>query len=43
MPIGNAVAARESTADKVPVFCKCTLKRSVVGAQLEGALVLKRR
>ena len=43
MLIGNTIAARESTMDKVPVFCKCTLKRSVVGAQLEGALLLKRR
>ncbi len=38
----HAVAARESTTDKVPVFCKCRVKTSVVGAQLEGALVLKR-
>ena len=28
MPIGNVVAARESTTDKVPVFCECKEKRS---------------
>lgn len=37
----HAIAAQESTTDKVPVFCKC--KTSVVGAQLESALVLKQR
>ena len=37
----NAVAARESTTDKSLYFV--STRTNVVGAQLEGALVSKRR